>query len=217
LRRKNPQEGESGEVEIPAYQAMRKDGRLADRMLGILISGVSTRRYEDVLPEMAQTVGVSKSQVSREAIEAGERLLKELAERDFSGQDILAIGIDGIPLGAYHVICAVGVDAVGHKHVLGFREGATESAEVTKSLLEDLVGRGLKSSRPRLLVIDGSKALRSAIDAVFGTGNFVQRCRNQFQARHRRRERNLELRQRTLPLEGGRLLLSTEAGLRHSR
>jgi putative transposase len=105
LRRKNPQEGESGEVEIPAYQAMRKDGRLADRMLGILISGVSTRRYEDVLPEMAQTVGVSKSHVSREAIEAGERLLKELAERDFSGQDILAIWIDGIQGSSYRRAC----------------------------------------------------------------------------------------------------------------
>lgn len=178
LRRKRPQEGESGEVEIPAYEAMRKDGRLADRMLEILIDGVSTRRYERVLPEMAETVGVSKSQVSRETIEAGERLLKELAERDFSDKDILAVWIDGIQLGPYHVICAVGVDAEGRKHVLGLREGATENAEVAKALLEDLIARGLRSSRPRLFVIDGSKALRAAIDAVFGAGNFVQRCRN---------------------------------------
>ena len=48
---------------------------------------------------MAETVGVSKSQVSRETIEAGERLLKELAERDFSGLDILAVWIDGLQLG----------------------------------------------------------------------------------------------------------------------
>jgi transposase-like protein len=178
LRRKRPQEGESGEVEIPAYAAMRGDGRLADRMLDILINGVSTRRYEGVLPEMAETVGVSKSQVSRETIEAGERLLKGLAERDYSDKDILVIWIDGIQLGAYHVICAVGVDAAGNEHVLGLREGATENACVAKALLEDLVARGLKSSRPRLFVIDGSKALRSAIDAVFGAGNFVQRCRN---------------------------------------
>jgi putative transposase len=178
LRRKRPRQGEPGEVEVPAYEAMRKDGRLAERMLDILINGVSTRRYERVLPEMAQTVGVSKSQVSREAIDAGERLLKRLAERDFSQLDILAVWIDGLQLGAYHVICAVGVDAGGRKHVLGLREGATENAEVAKALLEELVARGLRSSRPRLFVIDGSKALRSAIDAVFGTENFVQRCRN---------------------------------------
>jgi putative transposase len=178
LRRKNPQEGEPGEVEIPAYEAMRKDGRLADRMLEILINGVSTRRYEHVLPEIAETVGVSRSEVSRESIEAGERLLKELAERDFSKLEILAVWVDGIQLGGYHVICAVGVDDKGHKHVLGLREGATENAEVAKGLLEDLVARGLNSSRPRLFIIDGSKALRSAIDAVFGAGNHVQRCRN---------------------------------------
>jgi transposase-like protein len=88
-------------------------------MLEILINGVSTRRYEAVLPAMAETVGVSKSQVSRETIEAGERLLKELAERDFADKDLLAVWIDGIQLGAYHVICAVGVDVAGNKHVLG--------------------------------------------------------------------------------------------------
>lgn len=147
-------------------------------MLEILLDGVSTRRYEGVLPEMAETVGVSKSQVSRETIEAGERVLKELAERDLSKLDLLAIWIDGLRLGNHHVICAVGVDAQGNKHVLGFQEGATENAAVAKALLEDLVRRGLDPSRPRLFVIDGSKALRTAIDAVLGADQFVQRCRN---------------------------------------
>ena len=36
LRKKVAQPGEPGEVEIPAYEAMRKDARLADRMLDIL-------------------------------------------------------------------------------------------------------------------------------------------------------------------------------------
>jgi len=178
LRRKDPKPGESGEVEIPAYEAMRKGERLADRMLEILINGVSTRRYKEVITEMADTVGVSKSQVSRETIEAGERLLEELAGRDFGKLDLLAIWIDGIQLGPYHVICAVGVDSAGNKHVLGLREGATENTEVAKGLLEDLVARGVDATRPRLFVIDGSKALRAAIDAVFGRENFVQRCRN---------------------------------------
>jgi transposase-like protein len=178
LRKKAAQPGEPGEVEVPAYQAMQKDARLADRMLDILINGVSTRRYEHVLPEMAETVGVSKSQVSRETIEAGERLLKELAERNFSGTDILAVWIDGLQLGSYHAICAVGVDAQGNKHVLGLREGATENAVVAKALLEDLVARGLDPTRRRLFVIDGAKALRTAIDAVFGGETPVRRCRD---------------------------------------
>ena len=178
LRRRHPRPGESAEVEIPAYEAMRDNGRLAERMLEILISGVSTRRYEQVLPEMDGTVGVSRSQVSRETIEAGERLLAELAKRDFSGLDLLAVWIDGIQLGPYHVICAAGVDHEGHKHVLGLREGATENAEVAKALLEDLAGRGVESKRRRLFVIDGALALRKAVDLVFGSETPVQRCRN---------------------------------------
>ncbi len=178
LRRRHPQEGEPAEVEIPAYEAMRGNSRLAERMLKILISGVSTRRYEQILPEMAGTVGVSKSQVSRETIEAGERLLADLAGRDFSGLDLLAVWIDGIQLGPYHVICAAGVDDKGQKHVLGLREGATENAEVATALLEDLAGRGVVSSRRRLFVIDGALALRKAVDLVFGVGTPVQRCRN---------------------------------------
>jgi transposase-like protein len=88
------------------------------------------------------------------------------------------IYVDGLQFGQYHVICAVGVDAEGNKHVLGFREGATENAEVATALLQDLVERGVDPQRRRLFVIDGSKALRKAIDQVFGETNFVQRCRN---------------------------------------
>ena len=80
--------------------------------------------------------------------------------------------------GDYHVICAVGVDQSGRKHVLGFREGATENAEVATALLEDIVSRSLSPFRKRLFVIDGSKALHKAIDQVFGEEIFVQRCRN---------------------------------------
>lgn len=178
LRKRRRADGESGEVEVPAYAALQKDARLADRMLEIMMAGVSTRRYEQVLPEMAEQVGISKSQVSREFIEAGERLLQQLAERDFSAKELLVIYVDGLQFGPYHVICAVGVDAQGHKHVLGFREGATENAEVAKTLLEDLVARGVSTFRRRLFVIDGSKALRKAIDQVFGDQNPVQRCRN---------------------------------------
>ncbi len=49
---------------------------------------------------------------------------------------------------------------------------------LSMALLEDLVERGVKPCRRRLFVIHGSKALRKAIDAVYGTGNPVQPCRN---------------------------------------
>jgi hypothetical protein len=177
LRKRKSAPGEQAEVEIPAYEALRKDQRLADRVLSILMRGVSTRNYREVLPEMAEQVGVSKSQVSRENIDAGERLLKELTERDFSQHDLLIIYIDGLRFGDYVVVAAVGVDVSGQKHVLALREGATENAEVAKSLLEELVARGVKPGRRRLFVIDGAKALRTAIDQVYGANQPVQRCR----------------------------------------
>lgn len=176
LRRKG--NGEDAEVEVPAYAAMKRPGPLADRMLEILMAGVSTRKYGAVIPEMADTVGVSKSAVSRRAIEASERVLTELMERRLDGWDLLVIYVDGIQFGAHHILAAVGVDSDGHKHVLGVRQGASENTEVTRALLSDLVERGLDPQRRRLFVIDGSKALRKAIDEVFGSGHPIQRCRN---------------------------------------
>ena len=176
LRRKG--KGKGSEVEIPAYEAMRTHSRIGGRMLDILMRGVSTRNYREVLPEMAETVGVSKSTISREFIEASEKALQELAERRFDEKDILIVYIDGIVFGGHHVIVAIGVDSEGYKHVLGLRDGASENATVCTALLEDLVERGVKPDRRRLFVIDGSKALRKAIDAVYGQENPVQRCRN---------------------------------------
>jgi len=168
----------SVEVPIPAYDAMQNDERLGRRMAEILMQGVSTRRYETVLPEMAQTVGVSKSSVSREFVEASEEALKALMERRFDGIDILIVYLDGLIFGQHHVLSAVGVDAQGYKHVLGMVAGASENAAACKQLLEDIVARGVDPNRRRLFVIDGSKALRHAVDAVFGAANPVQRCRS---------------------------------------
>jgi putative transposase len=123
---------EQGEVEVPAYRALQTNSTLASRMLDILLHGVSTRHYRQVLPEMAQTVGVSKSSVSREAIEASEQVLQALAERRFDDRDILLIYLDGLRFGRHHVLAAVGVDSQGNKHVLGLRQGASENAVVSR-------------------------------------------------------------------------------------
>ena len=176
LRRKG--KGRRKEVQIPAYQAMLMNSTLGRRILEILMRGVSNRNYREILPEMAQTVGVSKSQVSREFIEASEQSLKELCERRFDEKNILVIYLDGIQFGQVHVIVALGVDSEGYKHVLGLREGASENATVVRELLEELVARGIDPKQRRLFVIDGSKALRCAIDSIFGPANPVQRCRN---------------------------------------
>ncbi|MCW8177971.1 transposase, partial [Verminephrobacter aporrectodeae] len=50
-------------------------------------------------------------------------------------------------------------------------------AQVVKDLLRRLIERGLDATLSYLFVIDGSKALRSAIDEMFGKQARVQRCR----------------------------------------
>ena len=169
--------GAHKEVPIPAYVALRDEVGLQRRMLNILMNGVSTRSYQQVIPQMAESVGISKSTVSRQTIAAAEQALAELLARRLEEKDIWVVYIDGLHFGEYCVLGAVGVDAEGHKMVLGIHEGATENAAACKDLLEDLVARGLDPKRKRLFVIDGSKALRSAINAVFGSQTPVQRCR----------------------------------------
>ena len=175
LRKKG--RGAGKEVPVPAYEAMRQEAATGQRMLEIMLNGVSTRRYERVIPEMADTVGVSRSAVSREAIAASEAELKRLLERRFDEVDLLVIYLDGMHFGDQCVLAAIGVDSQGAKHVLALKEGASENAEVCKDLLEQLVAQGVDPKRRRLFVIDGSKALRTAINAVFGE-HPVQRCRN---------------------------------------
>ena len=71
---------------------------------------------------------------------------------------------------------ALGIDTAGRKHVLGLREGATETAAVSTALLNDLVTRGLQTERAMLFLVDGSAALRRAISDVYGSLGVVHRC-----------------------------------------
>lgn len=169
---------QDGEVKVPAYEALQANAGTAQRMIGALLRGVSTRQYEEVLPEMAATAGVSRSSVSRQAVEGSVEQLRQLQERRWEGVDLLAIYIDGQRFGDHHVISAVGVDRSGDKHVLGIEIGATENAAAVKKLLVGLRDRGLPTDRQYLFVIDGAKALRAAIEEVFGVNQPVQRCRN---------------------------------------
>ena len=169
--------GAAGEVPVPAYEAMQDRDGMGARMLEILLEGVSTRRYQGVIPKMAETMGVSKSSVSRAMVQASEAEVEKLLNRRFDDVDLLIIYVDGMHFGEQCVIGAVGVDDQGNKHVLGIQEGATENSAAAKDLLQSLVERGVNPERRRLFVIDGSKALRAAINAVFGNAGLVQRCR----------------------------------------
>ena len=79
------------------------------------------QEYDEVLPEMYETGGVSRSSVSRQAIEASIEQLKTLRENRREATEILVIYLDGQRFGAHHILSAVGVDREGRKRSRGFK------------------------------------------------------------------------------------------------
>jgi putative transposase len=137
---------------------------------------VSTRDYENVIELTRDGFGVEKSSVSRDFVRASAAQVKALAERRFDGMHFPVIMIDGVEYAGETMIVAAGITADGTKRVLGLRQGATENAAVCVALLEDLQARGLDTSQPTLLVLDGSKALHAAATRVWGDRAVIQRC-----------------------------------------
>jgi transposase-like protein len=103
------------------------------------------------------------------------RLAARLSRRiDAVGLPVVII--DGIHFRDRAVLIARGFDPRGKKHVLGIRQGSTEKMQVVRALLCELTDRGLDADRMWPWVIDGAKALRRAVSAVFGASALVQRC-----------------------------------------
>jgi transposase-like protein len=165
-----------GEVALRSYECFRNNDARAQAVYERLISGISCRDYEHTVEAVAEGYGVSKSVVNREMIKATAQDLSELCERDLSGLAIWVLMVDGIRVGKSLIVVALGVDFTGTKHILGFREGSTENARVCLDLLHELRRRKLDTTHPMLAVIDGSSALRSAVDEFFGTEVEVHRC-----------------------------------------
>jgi transposase-like protein len=89
--------------------------------------------------------------------------------------DLAAVMVDGVHFGEHCCVVALGVGVDGTKHPLALVEGSTENATLVTDLLVGLRERGLDVTRPILVVIDGSKALRRAVLDVFDRP-VIQRC-----------------------------------------
>jgi len=71
--------------------ALRTNNSLAQCVLAILMLGVSTRACREVLMQMADSVGISRSNIGRELVDASAQTLKALAEHRFEERDILIV------------------------------------------------------------------------------------------------------------------------------
>jgi transposase-like protein len=167
---------EGEEVALDNYARLQHDGRRQRAVHEGIVAGLTSRNYHRAVESVLDGYGIEKSSVSREFVAASAAQLKKLCERKLDGLDLVAMLIDGIHLGKQVLVVALGIESNGKKHVLGLWQGATENTVVVKDLLEDLVTRGLDPQRRYLFVIDGAKALRAAIERVFGERAEVQRC-----------------------------------------
>ena len=170
---------EGEEVTLPSFAFAARRDPLDRNALDAVACGISSRKYArslDRLPEELDERSVSKSSVSRRYVAMTTKQMTRWLTTPLGERPFPIIMIDGIVLGDHTVLIALGIDIEGRKQVLGVREGDTENSRVAKALLRDLVARGLDPERARLFVIDGAKALRSAIRKVFGDLGVVQRC-----------------------------------------
>lgn len=161
---------------LKSYGLFRQTGQLVKKAYQDLIRGVSTRRYREGVNQFLEGYGASAATVSRRMVQATTQKVKDLLERSLKDLALVVLMIDGVRVGDQTVVVALGIDTEGFKHILGLWQGSTENVRVAKSLLEELVGRGLNVERPLLVVLDGSKALRRAVKDVLGEDTPVQRC-----------------------------------------
>lgn len=179
LRRPRVADRDGHEVPLDTWEELAGNDPLDVRALEQMAIGVATRKYArslETLPDDVESRGTSKSAVSRRFVALTSEKLAEWMARPLGNLDLCAVFIDGIHFREHVILCALGVDITGAKHVLGLWEGATENEIACTAMLEDLSSRGLPSARSRLFIIDGSKGLRAAIRSVFGKRALVQRC-----------------------------------------
>ena len=170
---------EGGERSLPWFEWAADRDPLDARTLEEMAIGVSTRNYARALeptPAGVSERSVSKSAVSRRFVALTKVQLREWLSRPLIDWDLRVVMIDGIHFKDRILLIALGIEADGTKHVLGLREGTTENATVCRSLLRDLIERGLPSDRTMLFVIDGGKGIHKAIVETYGRLAVIQRC-----------------------------------------
>jgi transposase-like protein len=169
------------EVALSSYEHFAADDMLTQVVMERMLAGMATRRHARTAePVGAKAAGeaksTSRSAVSRRFVKQTETALGELMARDLAGEDIKVLMLDGEHMAERCVVVALAITADGTKKPVGLCDGSTENKTVVRSLLADLVERGLTFDDGLLVVIDGAKALAAAVRDVFGTKALIQRC-----------------------------------------
>ena len=168
------------EIPLRSYEALHGDRAVNDLLLRRVLYGISCRNYAAAAEAIPGAIGLSGSTVSRAFIQASATKLRELQERDLSGEDVVALVLDGKTFAEATMVVALGITMTGDKRFLGFVETDTENEQVLTPFLRSLVERGLDVSQGLLVIVDGGKGLRAAGRKAFRHRALVQRCQPGF-------------------------------------
>jgi transposase-like protein len=164
--------------------------RRAERALTTVVAtcyllGVSTRRMERLVDTLGIT-RLSKSQVSTMASELDGQVAEfrhrplDQGPYTFLAADALVLKVrEGGRVVNVHALVAVGVNADGHREILGLQVSSAEDGAGWLGFFRDLTARGLTGVR--LVTSDAHRGLVEAIGATL-PGASWQRCRTHYAA-----------------------------------
>jgi len=167
---------ENVEVPLESAKVLRDEGELDEVLMRRVLYGISCRNYEAAAEAVPGAIGLSRSSVSREFVEASAEELRKFQERDLSEQDVAVLFLDGKTFAEDTMVIALGITLEGEKKLLGFVQTGTENEKVLTPFLLGLLERGLRIEEGLLVVLDGGKGLRSAVTKAFRDQALVQRC-----------------------------------------
>jgi len=168
----------------------RAEAALISVVATCYLLGVSTRRMDKLVATLGIT-SLSKSQVSRMAADLDEQVtafrtrpLGEAGPFAFVAADALTMKVreHGRVVNAV-VLVATGVNADGHREVLGVKVATSETKEAWNAFFADLAARGLTSG-PEGVMLVTSDAHAGLVEAIAANlpGAAWQRCRTHYAA-----------------------------------
>jgi putative transposase len=178
--RLNASDGKTTEWKSQALRAYQRRTLTADALIaGAYLAGTNTRRVRRALGALFGGA-VGKDTVSR----VWRKVKSDWDAwnaRSLADEPIVRLILDGTVVRvrldrkatSISLLVVLGVRQDGQKVLLAIKQMGGESAEAWRTVLDDLIKRGLR--RPELLIVDGGSGLESAIAAVWD-GVAVQRC-----------------------------------------
>lgn len=163
---------------LPNYR--RRQSKINRMIRDMFLKGVSTRQVGTILVEVwdqpvsAQTVSTICQKLDQQVQAYQNRRL--LDHYQYLLLDGIVLKVKGATrVYRKSVLVAYGITTSGQKELIDFRQASSESERQWEAFLSSLYHRGLEGSCCKLIIIDGCKGLRRALETAYPYIP-VQRC-----------------------------------------